>query len=594
MLTYVTLLKITICSAIFVIYYYAVLRNKVYHQYNRFYLLFGVVFSWCLPFVNFQIFIEPQQTVQPVYKVIEFFSTSNIARPIQQNMPQSAAITAKNINLDIILSTVFVLISVSLCVKFIYGLYVIFKLKQTNNKQSFNNINVYFTIEPNTPFSFLNSIFWNNNIDIESAVGKQVLAHELVHINQKHSYDKIAMQLCLIAGWFNPFFWILNKELGMIHEFIADKKSIPNANKAQFAQMLLSTNFVTKSPTFSNPFFLSPIKRRLNMLTKNKLPKFSYAQRILALPIFMVIVVAFSLKAQGYSLKQVATNVVSKLSSESSNQYNQKNDIRVADTILVIKNSLPKEDTIKPVKDSIKVNFDNNGASLDEMNEYKSYELLVFTGELENKKKYDYSKLSDTQKLRMNSLYAKMSLKQKTEVNLQATNGADSYIKNKPTNALIEEWRKNKNFTFSVDNKDIDKSEIKDASEYIGYLKMVTYYTTSNEAETKAIINFTTKERLSSVAKAQHFYWVNDDALKTANNKMTKSELNEVLALTIKYNPFEIGEDLSEEERLRLKFLYDKMTEEQKAKSPVKFSNMLPKTDEKGISSMQIIMGNTF
>ena len=587
MLTYVTLLKITICSAIFVIYYYAVLRNKVYHQYNRFYLLFGVVFSWCLPFVNFQIFIEPQQTVQPVYKVIEFFSTSNIARPIQQNMPQSAAITAKNINLDIIVSTVFVLISVSLCVKFIYGLYVIFKLKQTNNKQSFSNINVYFTNEPNTPFSFLNSIFWNNNIDIESAIGKQVLAHELVHINQKHSYDKIAMQLCLIAGWFNPFFWILNKELGMIHEFIADKKSIPNANKAQFAQMLLSTNFVTKSPTFSNPFFLSPIKRRLNMLTKNKLPKFSYAQRILALPIFALLVMLYACKARLSNTKE-----------------NKNPNIVISDLTLTKVNGIENIDTIKNdglpaiYIDNVELVKDNqrleNSISTEELNEYKSYEKLVFTGEVENEKKYDYKKLSDEQKLRMNDLYSKMSLSQKIEVNLKAYNGANAYIKLKPTNALIDEWKKNDNFTFRIDNQDVKKSEIKDANEYIGYLKMATYIKSDDPSKTKATINFTSKERLISVAKAQHFYWVNDDALKTANNKMTKSELNEVLALTIKYNPFEIGEDLSEEERLRLKFLYDKMTEEQKAKSPVKFSNMLPKTDEKGISSMQIIMGNTF
>ena len=44
------------------------------------------------------------------------------------------------------------------------------------------------------------------------------------------------------------------------------------------------------------------------MLTKTKLPRFSYAQRIIALPVMVLLVFIFSLKAQGISVKQVIKN----------------------------------------------------------------------------------------------------------------------------------------------------------------------------------------------------------------------------------------------------------------------------------------------
>lgn len=592
MINYLPLLKIIVCSAIFVLYYYAVLRNKVYHQYNRFYLLIGVLLSWIIPFISFQIFIEPQQTIQPVYKVVEYFTfkASSIKQP--NSILETNMMKGHSISYETIVSIGFSLVSLFLLLKFLYGLFVIYKLKKTTSKHELDGINIYLTNEPNTPFSFLNNIFWNTNIDINSAIGKQVLAHELVHIKEKHSYDKIALQLCLIAGWFNPFFWIISKELGMIHEFIADKKSIPNANKALFAQMLLSTSFIGKSPSFANPFFLSPIKRRLNMLTKNKLPKLSYAQRIFVLPIVILVVVAFSLKAQGYSLKEVAKNVVKNFTNESLPK-NQANNLTQQDTMLITKDNLPLQDTTKKAKDTIGLE-NNNEATLAEMNEYKSYEKIVFTGLMENDKSYDFTKLSDIQKLRMNDLYLKMSFKQKLEVDLHASNEASKYIKLKPTNPLIEEWKKNDNYTFRVDNKDIQKSEIKDASEYIGYLKMSTFIKSDDPSKNIATINFTTKERLQSVAKEQQFYWVNINALNTENNKVTKNELNEILTLALKYDPFADDDNFDETDRKKAMEIFFKLTDKQKEKSPISFKKVLPAINQDSIYAMEVRAWQTF
>jgi TonB-dependent SusC/RagA subfamily outer membrane receptor len=106
------------------------------------------------------------------------------------------------------------------------------------------------------------------------------------------------IQLNLIAGWFNPFFWLLKKELDMIHEFIADKKSVEHGDAASFAQMLLTTAYPGQQFPLTNPFFFSPIKRRLKMLTNVKNPSFSYARRIVVLPLLSIVVLLFAFRAK--------------------------------------------------------------------------------------------------------------------------------------------------------------------------------------------------------------------------------------------------------------------------------------------------------
>ena len=46
------LLKVLLCSAILVGYYWLSLRNKKFHGYNRFYLLASVVLSWLIPLIK--------------------------------------------------------------------------------------------------------------------------------------------------------------------------------------------------------------------------------------------------------------------------------------------------------------------------------------------------------------------------------------------------------------------------------------------------------------------------------------------------------------------------------------------------------------
>lgn len=84
----------------------------------------------------------------------------------------------------------------------------------------------------------------------------------------------------------------------MIHEFIADKIAVEDNDTESFAAMILQSAYPQHHFYLTNPFFYSPIKRRLMMLTKNRNLKVGYIGRLLALPLAVLIFAAFTLKTK--------------------------------------------------------------------------------------------------------------------------------------------------------------------------------------------------------------------------------------------------------------------------------------------------------
>ena len=148
------------------------------------------------------------------------------------------------------------------------------------------------------PFSFMKNIFWRSDISLEESTGQQILRHELAHIKEKHTWDKLFMQFVLSLFWMNPFYWLIQKELYLIHEFIADEKAVDNKDASAFAAMLLHAKFGQSVFAPAQSFFYSPIKRRLIMLTSSGKTRFSYLRRMMALPLLAATVVLFAFRLQ--------------------------------------------------------------------------------------------------------------------------------------------------------------------------------------------------------------------------------------------------------------------------------------------------------
>ena len=282
--------KVIICSGIFTAYYWLFLRNKIFHQYNRFYLLAIVLLSIFMPFIH----INVGQTTTaplPIIKMLQAVDSSNFSE-VEMIAKQNTFI----INWGLVMGAMYTLVGFIFLLIFIKGLIKIYTLYKVNKKNRLNDIQLIYTDAVGTPFSFLKNIFWNIHIDIQSTTGQQILKHEIAHVQQMHSYDKLFINLLLIVYWINPFFWIIRNELNMIHEFVADKKAITNGDTKAFATMILKATYPTQQFALTNNFFYSPLKRRILMITKNNITKINYASRLMVIPIAACLFIAIACK----------------------------------------------------------------------------------------------------------------------------------------------------------------------------------------------------------------------------------------------------------------------------------------------------------
>jgi N-acetylmuramoyl-L-alanine amidase len=292
------LLKVVLCSTLLYAYYWFILRDKQFHQYNRFYLMGISVISWLVPFIKIEI-VKEQVVAAP--KVLHFAtaiaeSNSSIEREV---IEQSAQFSWDN--LILLIATI---VSVFFILRFLQSLWKIKRLIRQYPMKELLGFYLVMTDVKGTPFSFFKYVFWNNSIDLHSELGKGILAHEVAHVEENHSFDKLLIELQLVFGWFNPILWLIRNELYLIHEFIADKKSVENNDVSVFAELLLASAYPSQQHLLSNPFFFSPIKRRIQMFTTTK-TKYSYLRRLTILPILAVIVLLFAFRNHAINSKPI-------------------------------------------------------------------------------------------------------------------------------------------------------------------------------------------------------------------------------------------------------------------------------------------------
>ena len=276
-------------SAVMSAYYLLFLRDKTFHHYNRFYLLGTMVLSLLLPLLKVE------------YFTIE--TDSRILLLLNQFNQSSAQEVGNSLNFWNFGALILGIVSFFLLAKLTLGLVKIHQLKKEFPKESIEGITFYNTNLHDAPFSFFRNLFWKKSILINSDLGKQILKHEMVHIEQKHSFDKLFVQIIQSLFWFNPIFYFIKKEITLIHEYLADKKAVKNADTRAFAQMLLASNFSGNVLPATSPFLSSNLKKRLKMLTQ-KNTKYSYARRILALPILFGVSFALLVNAKNIEIKK--------------------------------------------------------------------------------------------------------------------------------------------------------------------------------------------------------------------------------------------------------------------------------------------------
>lgn len=293
------ILKISLLSGLFLGYYWIALRNKRFHYYNRFYLLASIVFSLLIPLLRF----DWITTEQPV------FMGSGVS--IDLIATASSKSSTSSINISAISLFFIQAVSLLLILIICYKIFKIYQIKKHSQITKLEGFDLMHTDEDSAPFSFLDNLFWKRSISIDDEDGKQIFKHELTHIQQKHTWDRLFTQLFCSIFWINPFYWLIQKELETIHEFIADEAAVANHDVESFAKMLLQAHYGNHFFETKHSFFYSSIKRRLTMLTTTTNTRFSYVRRVMLLPLLLIGISIFSVRVQAKEKIEKKMNAIS-------------------------------------------------------------------------------------------------------------------------------------------------------------------------------------------------------------------------------------------------------------------------------------------
>ena len=137
-----------------------------------------------------------------------------------------------------------------------------------------------------------------------------LLAHEREHIRMGHSYDLLLLNLVTVFQWFNPFVWLLGRDLRAVHEYEADHAVISRGIDATTYQQFLVTKAVgMRLQPYVNSIGHGSLKSRIIMMYKSKTTRSSFILRsLLLLPVLTFIVTAFATPSGMLSRSPFAAN----------------------------------------------------------------------------------------------------------------------------------------------------------------------------------------------------------------------------------------------------------------------------------------------
>jgi hypothetical protein len=242
-----------------------------------------VLFSLFLPLLDLQWFTFTPPAAQPVQQVVQYIYNA------QSNSQVQTAFSSEQL-----LAIGLFLVSAILVSFLLIGIVKVFLIKYRGKITVMEKFDFIETALDEAPFSFFRNLFWRKNLPLNDETGQRMLKHELTHIEQHHSFDKLFISLVTYIFWMNPFNWLIRKELEVVHEFIADEEAISGGDVGILAEMLLKAHYHSTILSVGQSFFYSSIKRRIIMLTSSKKVSYSYARRILILPIAIGILALLS------------------------------------------------------------------------------------------------------------------------------------------------------------------------------------------------------------------------------------------------------------------------------------------------------------
>ena len=273
------LLQMACWLAGFWLVYAAFLSKETFFKLNRWFLLTGLIASVLMPLF-------------PVYYRAEAATADFSALNTMLRYAQVTDISAeKSVNYWLLAYIVGVFIFVS---RFLWQTLRLRKMRKQVDIEQSGSTKIYRLDTDTAPFSFFRNIYVSKNLCGEAEL-KAVIAHEKVHIEERHWADLLLLEMVRAMQWFNPLLMFYRKAILQNHEYLADTGTLQKGVSARTYKAILANQMLgVPVLQIANGFTLfNPIKR-ITMMNKNRTKPQKQLKLLWALPVAAIIMTAFA------------------------------------------------------------------------------------------------------------------------------------------------------------------------------------------------------------------------------------------------------------------------------------------------------------
>jgi TonB-dependent SusC/RagA subfamily outer membrane receptor len=295
------MLKAAIIQCLVLVCYRTLMHRDTFHRMVRFYFMYGIIFSYIAPFIRFDFRILPplQNNVPQIFRNIQPVVIQDI--PVVNPVVETPAWWTQYSFADILTVMLFAGMIIML-IRFVIQ-YLSLVFLKVSRKQKYKTYSILNTDVPIKPFSFGKRIYINPKLHDAKELD-EIIRHELVHVHQYHSIDLIVSIINRSILWWNPFVWILSKDIRNNLEYIVDSEMLQHGfDRKHYQYHLLNISQLAYSNGMANYFNLSNLKKRIEMMNKEKTQSVHKMKWLLLVPVAALILLSFNVK------RAIATNV---------------------------------------------------------------------------------------------------------------------------------------------------------------------------------------------------------------------------------------------------------------------------------------------
>lgn len=327
------LLKVNVAFVLFYAFYRLFFYKDTFFKLRRAILLafFGLALFY--PLLNIQDWVRQQE---PIADVIYMYSAM---------LPEATAKADAAASVDwyrwLLGSLGFIYwgIVAFLCGRFLVQLSSILWLAHTSERVVIHETPVYALRKAAGPFSFFRMVFLHPESHSDKETD-EILTHECTHVSQWHSIDVILSEMMCMACWFNPFVWLLKREVRHNLEYLADNTVIQSGYDSKSYQYhLLGLAHHQSVTTLYNSFNVLHLKNRIMMMNKKRSPGIVRTKYLIFIPLVGILMLLSNIEA------------VARLTVRLANEATVSNAMVTATGILVDETGQPLIGASVVVKD---------------------------------------------------------------------------------------------------------------------------------------------------------------------------------------------------------------------------------------------------